>query len=299
MNIWLLGLGIFIFVCILEWIREILTFQITRYEIRSPKLNDLEKPKKAILLADLHNTQYGKQNKKLLQAIKKEAPDLIFITGDMLIGKPSESGEKAYEFVSKLPSICKTYYANGNHEQRIKEHPEIYGMDYTEYRSRLEACGVIFLENQRITEEWGKNRISIGGLEIPLTFYRRGRRLTLSTEMIETCIGRAQKEEYEILLAHNPAFVESYLEWGADLVLGGHMHGGVVRIPGIGGIITPQYRLFPKYSGEFTKRGNASVVISKGLGMHTLKIRFLNPAEMIVLQIGGETGGYTGEVTGV
>ena len=79
------------------------------------------------------------------------------------------------------------------------------------------------------------------------------------------------------------------MKWGADLTLSGHLHGGLVRIPGLGGVISPQIKLFPKYSGELTSEGEQAVVVSKGLGMHTICFRFCNPAEMIVLQIGGKT----------
>ena len=86
-------------------------------------------------------------------------------------------------------------------------------------------------------------------------------------------------------MAHNPVYMEAYKKWGADLVLCGHLHGGIVRIPWLGGVISPQFRLFPKHSGELTKEGEQNMVVSKGLGTHTIKIRFLNMAEVIVLHI--------------
>ena len=89
------------------------------------------------------------------------------------------------------------------------------------------------------------------------------------------------------MIAHNPIFANSYLDWGADLVLSGHLHGGVVRLPGIGGIITPDFTLFPKFSGELTKVNDASVVVSKGIGIHTIKVRLFNPAEVVVMHISG------------
>ena len=105
---------------------------------------------------------------------------------------------------------------------------------------------------------------------------------------IEERIGKADFSKYQILLAHNPIYTDTYLDWGADLVLSGHLHGGIVRLPGLGGMITPQFRLFPKYSGELTVKDQQSVVVSKGLGTHTIKIRFLNPAEIVVLHLQGK-----------
>lgn len=102
---------------------------------------------------------------------------------------------------------------------------------------------------------------------------------------MEALIGKADKTEYNILLAHNPVFTPTYLGWGADLSISGHLHGGIVRIPYLGGVITPQMKLFPKYSGELTREGESAVVVSKGLGTHTIKVRFMNPAELVVIHL--------------
>ena len=130
--------------------------------------------------------------------------------------------------------------------------------------------------------------IQIHGLEIPREGYKKFRKTFVSLEQIEERIGKADSSKYQILLAHNPIYADTYLEWGADLILSGHLHGGIVRLPGLGGVITPQFRLFPKYSGELTVKEGKSVVVSKGLGTHTIKIRFLNPAEMVVLHLQGK-----------
>ena len=104
----------------------------------------------------------------------------------------------------------------------------------------------------------------------------------MEEEEIESRVGAADSS-YQILLAHNPAYVEAYRKWGADLILSGHLHGGIVRIPGIGGVIAPDLTLFPKYSGDIYRKEDATVVVSKGLGAHSVPIRLLNPAEMVVL----------------
>ena len=101
-------------------------------------------------------------------------------------------------------------------------------------------------------------------------------------------LGKVDDTKYQVLLAHNPPYMQAYCKWGADLILSGHLHGGVVRLPGIGGVISPQFHLFPKYSGELTVEGETSIVVSKGVGTHTFKVRFLNPAEIVVLHIKGK-----------
>ena len=285
---WLILIGVIIFICIAEWIREIVTFQVTHYNISIDKLNKLQHERKIVFLSDLHNNRYGKNNKKLLDAVKEQNPDLIVIGGDMLVGKANLSSKVAENFVSKLTEICPVYYANGNHEQRMKVYPETYGTMFQEYKDILEKNHVTFIENDCVNLNWDGCRLKLYGLEIPVTYYKKFRKQTLPVNIVEEQIGKPDESDYNILLAHNPTYTNTYLEWGADLILSGHFHGGVVRIPKLGGIITPQWHMFPKYSGELTEKNGKHVVVSKGLGAHTLKIRFLNPAEVIVLHLSGK-----------
>lgn len=286
MKIWMIILVLILLVCVVEWLREILTFRITHYDIRSDKLRDMSRDRTLLFLSDLHNNQYGKCNEKLLAAIRQQNPDFILIGGDMLIGHPCAKNNIAMEFVEKLTTLCPVYYANGNHEQRMKLYPETYGSMFEEYKRVLEQAGVHFLENEHVDLLWDKCNVQVHGLEIPKECYKKFKRRTLTVEQINVRIGAIDTEKYQILMAHNPAYADIYKTWGADLILSGHLHGGVVRIPGIGGVITPQFRMFPKYSGELTLDNEQAVVVSKGLGAHTIKIRFLNPAELVVLHIG-------------
>lgn len=288
MTKWLIIIDVIVFLCIVEWIREIVSFKVTHYDIRSDKFNKLTREKKVVFLTDLHNNSYGKNNKKLLDAVMSQNPELILIGGDMLVGKPEVSTKVAEDFVGQLTGICPVYYANGNHEQRMKIYPEKFGTKYQEYKTSVEQLGVQFLENEHIDLMFDTCPVQIHGLEIPREGYKKFRKTNVSLEQIEERIGKADSSKYQILLAHNPIYADTYLEWGADLVLSGHLHGGIVRLPGLGGMITPQFRLFPKYSGELTVKNDKSVVVSKGLGAHTIKIRFLNPAEMIVLHLQGK-----------
>lgn len=283
---WLLLLLVIVCVFVVaEWMREIHTFQITRYKIQSPKLKNVKK-RKVILLSDLHNCSYGKENEKLLKAIKYEKPDVILIAGDMIVGNPKASTKIASEFVTKLPEICDTYYANGNHEQRMKENTKRYGTSYEEYKKTLCDAGIIYLENKMASIQWEDCNVEIHGLEIPKIGYKKFQKVCLPERCIDALLGKTDASKYHILIAHNPIFMSDYLKWGADLIVSGHLHGGVARIPGGRGMITPQGGLFPKYSGEMTKIGDATAVVSKGIGIHTIKIRFLNPAEVVVLHVG-------------
>jgi len=283
-GLWLL----FIVVCVLiiiELIREIRTFRVIHYKIHSSKLKGI-KGRTIILLSDLHNCNYGQNNKKVLDAIRKENPDMILIAGDMLIGKEGCSLKVAKGLVEKLPEICETYYGNGNHEQRMKTYSEKCRTDFENYKAHLKKTGVHYLENETAEIEWDGYSVSIHGLELPDNTYKKFQKVSLPENYVEKSLGKSDTSRYQILIAHNPVFMDDYLRWGADLIVSGHLHGGVARIPFWRGVITPQGGLFPKYSGELTKEGNTSIVVSKGIGIHTIKIRFLNPAEIVVLHVG-------------
>lgn len=288
MTKWIIIIGIILIACIAEWMREIFTFRMTHYDIVSDKLNEIQGEYKILFLTDLHNNSFGKGNGRLLKAIRSQNPDLILIGGDMMVGKPEWPTKVAEDFVGQLTKLCPVYYANGNHEQRMKLYPEKFGTKYQEYKCTIEAGGTCFLENGHVDLNFKGCPVQVHGLEIPRKAYKKFQKTTLSEEQIEACIGQADKDKYQILLAHNPIYTETYLKWGADLVLSGHLHGGIMRIPGLGGLITPQFGMLPKYSGELTVKDGKSVVVSKGIGTHTIKIRFLNPAEVVVLHLKGK-----------
>lgn len=260
-------------------------FNVTHYEITSDKLSGLKREHNILFLTDLHNYTYGPQNKNLLKAIEQQHPDLILIGGDMFVGKPGCSMKVAQDLIQQLPNLCPVYYANGNHEQRMKNYPEIYGEHIFTYQNKLKDSGVQFLENEHVDCQLDECSVQIHGLEVPIKYYKKFWKLSLPLDEMITSLSKPDKNKFQILLAHNPSYVKTYIEWGADLILCGHFHGGVVRLPGIGGVITPQFHLFPKYSGEHTIEGNSSVVVSKGLGTHTIPIRIFNPAELVVLHL--------------
>ncbi len=280
----------FVVICLLvfaEWMREIHTFKITNYYITSKKLNGLKKEKKIVFLSDLHSCSYGTNNEKLIQAIKNENPDYIIVAGDMVVAKPGATIDVACSFLKKLATISDVYFANGNHEQRMKENTKMFGNTFVEFQEEMKKYGIKTLPNQKAELNWDDIPVEIYGLEMPTSKYVKFKKQTFTKEEVQELLGVTNKDKYNVLIAHNPMFVRSYLEWGADLVLSGHLHGGVVRLPGIGGVITPDFTVFPKYSGELTKVEDASVVVSKGIGIHTIKVRLFNPAEVVVMHISG------------
>ena len=82
-----------------------------------------------------------------------------------------------------------------------------------------------------------------------------------------------------------PKYGKTYFEWGADLILSGHYHGGVVRLSEHYGLSSPQYLFLPPFCcGDFHK-GDQHMIVSAGLGEHTIPLRIHNPRELLVIDI--------------
>ena len=276
----LLFIGFFI-----ECKRELKYFVVEKKAVGFSKLH-MTKDMKVIILSDLHGKVYGNNNDILLKSINKENPDIIFISGDMLVGKMGKEHKEAVSFCTRLTDIAPCYYSLGNHEQRMKEDIDIYGdKAFADYKKKLVDAGINFIENDHLEADFNGQIVSIYGLELPMDTYEKFKKIVVTKEDVEKCIGKADVSKFNILLAHNPSYMNAYKEWGADMIISGHLHGGLIRLPFIGAVITPQMKLFPKYSGEVTLEDGKCIVVSKGLGTHTFNIRFLNEAEVISLRI--------------
>ncbi len=254
------------------------------YELVS---RNIEKDFHFVFLSDLHNKQYGAHNEKLFKAIDACCPDAILIGGDILTATPGKSVEPAAEFVRRLAEKYLIYYANGNHEQRLDLYPETYGTMGEEYETLLAEAGVSRLLNA--AEYNAEHGVEIVGCQLNRRFYKRFEKVSMKATYLHKILPKKTQGMYTILLAHNPDYFQEYIEWGADLVLSGHVHGGVMRLPYFGGVLGTNFRLFPKYDGgKFTEDGKV-MIVSRGLGAHTLPLRVFNPAELVEVVIKKET----------
>ena len=261
--------------------QELNKFGVTHYEF---PVSGLKQEKKIVVLADLHGFSYGKKNERLITAIQEAVPDFILIAGDMIVSKYPESYDSALHTLSRLVKIAPVYYSMGNHETRADRRGASVYPDFQKYCRRAKRLGVIFLRNDNIRLP-GKEELWIGGLEIGLDYYERGRNISMKWDYIKERMGKRSVNGYQILLAHNPAYSKQYAAWGADITLCGHNHGGLVRIPGVGSLISPQFTFFPKYSEGLHMIYGRKVIISRGLGTHTFHIRVFNRAELIEIRL--------------
>lgn len=269
-------------VCIL--LMWVMLYDSNRFVVRRLELCDrrIKKPVKAVVVADLHNKRYGKENNILLAAIREQKPDVILIAGDILTAQPGKTMEPAIHFLRELAREFPVYYGNGNHEHRLKLYPRTYGDMAGEYGQALEDMGIGPLVNSHV--DLAECGITVYGAEIARNYYKRFKQTSMDKEYMGQLLGMPDNSRYTVLLAHNPDFFPEYAQWGADLTVAGHVHGGVVRIPFLGrGVISPGLRLFPKYDGGIFREGEAVMLLSRGLGMHTIPVRLFNPGELWVV----------------
>lgn len=249
-----------------------------------------------VILADLHGKEYGRDNEKLLEAIEEQKPTGILIAGDMLNAKSGKNFNQVLRFLGKLSEKYPIYYGNGNHEYRLKLYPETYGTMAEEYQRGLSNIGISPLCNESTAMD--EENLVIYGLEIDKQYYKRGKKTYMDASYLKEKLGTPDEHKYNIVLAHNPEYFKAYAEWGADLVVSGHVHGGIMRLPLLGGVIAPSLAFFPKYSGGIytepvlnsKKSGEkeATMILSNGLGSHTIPIRIFNPGQLVVLELDSE-----------
>lgn len=250
---------------------------VSRYVLETDKI---QSDKTLVFLSDLHDNCFGQGQKELLEAIGQANPAAVLIGGDMMVVKQRADTHAALFLVEKLAGRYPVYYGNGNHEQRMERNKGQYGEQYASYRKSLLKLGVSYLSNQAAGTDYG---IQISGLDIEEPYYKRFKPETMEKDYIEQRIGKADGKKYQILLAHSPLYHEAYAKWGADLALCGHFHGGTVRIPGLGGLMTPQYQFFEKCCGGIHWKEGKAMIVSRGLGTHSVNLRLNNKPELVVI----------------
>lgn len=274
--------------CCILWQRwELTRFRVTEYQISSSKIREQAL---GLVIADLHGFTYGKENKRLLEKMIRLNPDIIFIPGDMLVSKYSETYETALKTLKEFVKTAPVYYSYGNHESRLRDPERINHPLFQKYMSQVKEAGVTVMETGSREIFMGGNRVQLSALELELDYYEKGKIVPLEENYLKERLPDRREDLFRILLAHNPAYAEEYIRWGADVTFCGHNHGGLVRIPGIGSVISPQLTWFPKYDAGRFQVGDRSVIVSRGLGTHTFHIRIFNRAELLAVKFLPENG---------
>lgn len=258
-------------------------FRTRTYEIRSHKIKN-NKGVRFALLADLHGLEFGPGNAELIGQIGKSRPDAVLAAGDMIVRIQKESLEVAENLLLKLAEQYPVFYSMGNHEFRMDLTGDFHE-DYLEYERRLVKGGVVILHNERDVRTLGNTEFVFHGLELPMEYFHKPNSPKLSVNTLEGMIGKPDEERVNILMAHSPKYGDTYLSWGADLTVSGHYHGGILRLSEHRGLTCPQYLLFPPYCcGDF-HRGDRHMIVSAGLGEHTIPVRIHNPRELLIIDM--------------
>lgn len=251
------------------------TAGVTRYTVTSNRLPHSFDGYKIAVVSDLHNAQFGNNNSQLVEKIKKEYPDIIAITGDLVDSNRTDI-EIAIQLVSQLTEIAPCYYVTGNHEAWIKE-------QYMELEKGLIAEDVVILHDNVIQLTNDSEAIQIAGLDDP-DFTDSD--TYIQESMLQTRISNMSlSNEYCILLSHRPETFEAYVSEEVDLVLSGHAHGGQFRVPFIGGIIAPNQGLFPEFDAGKYIKNNTIMIVSRGIGNSIIPIRFNNRPEIVIVEL--------------
>lgn len=277
----ILGLmGVVLFALILCMILDSNRFVVREYYFCTSRLGTSAK---LVLLADLHNKTYGKNNRALLAAIERESPDYILVAGDMLTATKGKSFKPALGLLTALAEKYPIYYGNGNHESRLSLCPEQYQNMWEEYEKGLSGLSLEYLRNRHVSLPEGN--VEIYGLELDRRYYKRFSKNQMTIDYLHEVLGKPDKEKVNLLIAHNPEYFREYAEWGADLVVSGHVHGGIMRLPFLGGGISPKLQLFPEFDGGVYHHVKSVMMLSRGLGSHTIPIRLFNPGELVVIHL--------------
>ncbi len=283
------------FIVAIIWISAYDTgrFTLSEYVFSDKKI---KKPLRMVFLSDLHCKMYGYGGKFLTDKIKELNPDMILMGGDMITAYPGAGHDKTVDFIRELAEHYPIVYAYGNHELRLRIYPEQYGGAWEEYTKALSEFGLSITEN-------GISRVDDAGVDIisfsaDRKYYKRFADEEMTPEYIRETAGTPDPDRFSILLAHNPIYFDAYAAYGADLTLSGHHHGGIVRLPFpvskkarlagahvMRGLVSPRLKPFPRYDwGRFDKDGR-TMIISRGLGTHTIPVRIFNPGDLVVIDL--------------
>ena len=259
-------------------------FDVSEYVIRTDKIPKTSEGLKFVMISDLHSNEYGINLHKVNEVIKRTKPDAILLAGDIISRKLNPNVPQIVNFLSALAKRYPVYYALGNHEYKLKKFKDEYGDFYDIYKETLEESGIIFLEDESAIFDKEDYSVVISGVQIDLAYYKHDAPV-MGSGLMDMHMGCPDKSMYQILLAHNPEYFSQYEQWGADLVLSGHVHGGTVRLPGIGGIIGTNMKFFPKYAQGVYRISKSRMIVSRGLGTHTIKIRINNRPELVIVNL--------------
>lgn len=241
--------------------------ELTRCTVTNHKLSQSFSGFKIVQLSDFHGAELVTD---IVETVREQKPDIIALTGDFI----TDEGDlpAVEQLVSQLTDICEVYFISGNHDfasGRIAELSDI-----------LSSRGVKYLKNEYVTIQSGGESIVLAGVEDPNSW--------ADLEPPDAFLKRVRAEhpdDYIVLLGHRNYWMEKYPDLPVELILCGHAHGGIVRIPGVGGLLSTDRTLFPDYEAGMYDNGNYTMIVSRGLGNSISVPRLMNRPEIISIEL--------------
>ena len=249
------------------------SIQVEETDFTSRRLPALFDGYRIVQISDLHGAEFGEENGRLLEEVKRAQPDCIVITGDLVDQFRGADYSSIRELATELTDIAPSYFVTGNHEWAVGSVPEL--------KALLRECGVTVLSNEYAELTVGDDRIILAGIDDPNGYADQKTPEELAAELYA-----AEGDPFWILLAHrNNRFAAQYSLLGADLTISGHGHGGIIRLPFTDGLLSTDRTFFPTHTDGFYEDNGATVFVSRGLGNSGMTRRLFNRPELVVLTL--------------
>lgn len=252
--------------------------QVTKLKLELENLPNGFYGYRIVHLSDLQGKTFRKNNIPLISKIKNAKPDLIVISGD-LINADYFDEEQLIKLMTKLNEIAPVYYVTGNHELASKDFPTL--------SKKLTEKNINILRNSNATIKRNGDVINLTGIDDPIDteIYRNNSNKKTLTKELEKALSKDSIPRFTILLSHRPEQFTLYANYNIDLIFSGHVHGGQIRLPIVGGILSPNQGFFPKYtSGKYFEK-NSTMILSRGLGNGSFPIRLFNRPEIVIVDL--------------
>lgn len=245
------------------------SLQTTETALVSPALPPAFDGLRIVELADLHGRVFGRGSRRLLAAVRRAEPDLICIDGDLF----DEHTDLAMlpPLLRGLCAIAPVYYVTGNHEWRV---PGLRGI-----LAQMRTCGVTVLQDDWRVLRRGEDALIVAGTDDPCGPAER----KTPAELIADIRAEAGEAAFLLLLTHRNDQLPQWSALGVQAVLAGHCHGGVVRLPFVGGLFGTDRRLFPAWDAGLYRQGETALYVSRGLGYTNVHFRLFNRPEVAVI----------------
>lgn len=244
--------------------------QLTEYTLFSPKLPESFDGCKVVQLSDLHGMRFGAENRRLVELVRQQEPDIIVLTGD-IAGKDGAL-DNVEPLLSGIEGLAPTYYVNGNHEWADGCVEEIEAL--------MKSHGVTCLSNEITLLYRGEDSIAIVGAEDP-----NGRADMIKPWGLSLRLGELYSDHFSLWLAHRNDYAQMYSDIGTDLILCGHGHGGIVRLPFVGGLLNVNRSFGAEYESGVYSTPHFQMVVSRGLGNSIPVPRLFNRPELVAVTL--------------